>query len=451
VRVLLISYHFPPDPAPQGHRWAQLCQETVQMGFSWQVITPTLTSTRIKAGDDKPLQGARQHRPGVQVHHTRVGWRHQLYKLQHGQPELGKPVQHVLHRILNGHDRVQQPDAVAEWMRTAVNQAKKVIRQESIDLIVSAGPPVSAHVAGQRIARATGLPWIADWNTPWGIDPALELTRSPLMRGADTRLEQTLVREADGVIVTSDALARVYRGFRESNDTGAVFALHNGFSPFEVAKASRFLAGIQRNRIRFTCTGESGNTDESLELLEAFALHPKLADRAELVFVSSGNQPELQRHVAALALTNSVLFLHNLAPSEVLALQLSSQALLSFGLNSPYQIPQELSQYAGSGRPVLFVRCNRLDPSFEVLGYIKRFLITENNRFSISHALERATNDDWDDGGATPIEGLYWATIAEQLSLWLESRLARAQARKVLREPVGSAQQMTAKHRSSGD
>jgi hypothetical protein len=146
-----------------------------------------------------------------------------------------------------------------------------------------------------------------------------------------------------------------------------------------------------------------------------------------------------------------VLFLHNLAPSEVLALQLSSQALLSFGLNSPYQIPQELSQYAGSGRPVLFVRCNRLDPSFEVLGYIKRFLITENNRFSISHALERATNDDWDDGGATPIEGLYWATIAEQLSLWLESRLARAQARKVLREPVGSAQQMTAKHRSSGD
>jgi hypothetical protein len=119
VRVLLISYHFSPDPAPQGHRWAQVCQETVRMGFSWQVITPTLTSTRIEAGDDKPFQGTRQHRPGVQVHHTRVGWWHQLYKLEHGQPELGKPVQHTPHRILDKHARVQQPDAVAEWMRTA--------------------------------------------------------------------------------------------------------------------------------------------------------------------------------------------------------------------------------------------------------------------------------------------------------------------------------------------
>jgi hypothetical protein len=68
--------------------------------------------------------------------------------------------------------------------------------------------------------------------------------------------------------------------------------------------------------------------------------------------------------------------------------------------------------------------------------------ITKNNRFSISHALERATHDDWDDGGATPIEGLCWATMAEQLSLWLESRLARARACKALHEPAGSARQL---------
>ena len=36
-----------------------------------------------------------------------------------------------------------------------------------IELIYSSGPPDSSHVAAERLARRTGLPWIADCRDPW--------------------------------------------------------------------------------------------------------------------------------------------------------------------------------------------------------------------------------------------------------------------------------------------
>ncbi len=54
------------------------------------------------------------------------------------------------------------PDARVGWVRHAVRAGKVLSESPGFDAIVSTGPPHSAHLIGQKLARLTGKPWIAD-------------------------------------------------------------------------------------------------------------------------------------------------------------------------------------------------------------------------------------------------------------------------------------------------
>ena len=103
-----------------------------------------------------------------------------------------------LFRRLLAH--VLVPDQYRSWSMSAAAQAIEQSWVSSKDLLVTFGEPMSVHLAGLRLKRAIGMPWIAHFSDPWADNPHRRL---PVLRQLNRGLEAEVVNAADRLIFTS--------------------------------------------------------------------------------------------------------------------------------------------------------------------------------------------------------------------------------------------------------
>lgn len=428
MRVLLFAYHFPPAQASQGVRWEHLSAESVKHGLEWEILTASLSDNRIEAGDLGYLTEPWSTAPGVTVHPTPVGPRHSVRRFRKTAQGAMIPISKVMNRIAHLTDFIWIPDRSREWMSGAIRKAHDLHREQAFDLVVSSGIPVSAHVAGRSAARALGVPWVADWGDPWGLNPVLDALRADLIRPFDRWLERSLVRDANGVTVTTDALAQTYRKLRLDAPPSCVMTLRMGYDSAEFAEAQARAdeairdLGESGGRIRLVHTGlyYSGRRDPT-GLIEALSARPDLAERLEVVSVGPGDNDEFERLAQEGGLGASFRWLGARPHIEAIAMQSAADVLLSFGFDSPYQIPGKLSEYAACDRPVLHIRGSQHDPSLEVMKYLRRSVVCDSDPASITFALEHVVKGEWSETIAPePATNLSWPALAKQLVGFLE-------------------------------
>ncbi len=432
MKVLLFAYHFPPALASQGVRWKHLSAESVKYGLEWDILTATLSDNRIDAGDLTYLTEPWSTAPGVTVHPTRVGLRHSVRRFRKTARGAMVPVSKALNRIAHLTDFIWIPDRSREWMGGAIQKARALHRERPFDLVVSSGIPVSAHVAGRDAARTLNLPWVADWGDPWGLNPVLDALRADVVRPFDRWLERSLVRDASGLTVTTNALAQTYRELRNDAHPSGVMTLRMGYDSAEfdqaqacVPKALQEL-GEPNGRIRLIHTGlyYPGRRDP-IGLIEALSARPDLAARVEIVSVGPGDNEAYKRLAQERGLEASFRWLGSRSRIEAIAMQIAADVLLSFGFDSPYQIPGKLSEYAACDRPVLHIRGSRHDPSLEVMKYLRRSVVCDSDPFSITFALEHLVKAEWSETIAPePATNLSWPALAERLVGFLKAVVA---------------------------
>ncbi|MCP4246610.1 MAG: glycosyltransferase family 4 protein, partial [bacterium] len=103
-------------------------------------------------------------------------------------------------------ERLGVDDAQSLWVRPAIQAAVRRHRRYPVDVVISTGPPHFAHQVGMGVARASGLPWVADVRDPLVSD----FNRRAAGRrqlSAMRRLERLIVRHADVVVTTCPSLA----------------------------------------------------------------------------------------------------------------------------------------------------------------------------------------------------------------------------------------------------
>ncbi|RME38879.1 MAG: hypothetical protein D6788_06535 [Planctomycetota bacterium] len=91
------------------------------------------------------------------------------------------------------------PDTRIGWVRPAVRAALAAVREERPRVIYSTSPYMSAHLIALRVARRTGLPWVADFRDPWRGNPFRDTGYASLDRW-DDRLERRVLRRADRIV-----------------------------------------------------------------------------------------------------------------------------------------------------------------------------------------------------------------------------------------------------------
>ena len=363
-RLLVITYHFPPDGAIGGQRWAGLSKYLARLGWEVHVITAS------PAGPEQATPGVHRHvRPRRRTlndaYLAAVGRVRRPSNLD--QPvvpddphrrrafSLLTPVA-AARRVLGS--AMGLPDIGRGWVGRATIAARALMRERKFDVVVTSGPPHSVHFAGLLATRGRDSEFWIDMRDPWSLTHELGAPDDWYVRAERfmlRRLERLVFPRAAKVIVNTMQFALALGAGEPDLD---VRCFPNGVDLEQLP--SRDVRSVEQGSIAYVGTLYAGRNLSSV----CAAMRALLSDKPEAAAtlrlnvagpMESPHREQFQDDIAAAGLT-SVVNIHGLLP-HAQALELLSRSHLSLVLaqDQPMQVPAKLYESVGLGVPTLVI------------------------------------------------------------------------------------------------
>ncbi len=232
-RVLILTYEFPPSGGGGVQRVAKFARYLPSHGW-----TPTVVCA-------EPVHGrALDESLAAEVEHVRVvrtPARHvatavaraiapakRTVRPQNSAPTALVPPTAARRPPVSSRIArwVAVPDDAAYWVGPAVRAAVRLGEAEGSQVVLASGPPHSVLLAGSRVARRLGVPFVADMRDAWRDNP-VAWWPTPMHERRALAAERGVLRSADMVLAVSEPIAA------EAREMGAreVMLLPNGFDP----------------------------------------------------------------------------------------------------------------------------------------------------------------------------------------------------------------------------
>jgi len=231
-KVLILSYYWPPASGPGVQRFLKMTKYFKDFGWKPFVLTthdgtyPSMDESLLKEVDNS-----------VKVYRTKPKEVFTFYNRLTGKKDkrgsvgfIGmyqKGVKQKLAMYIRANYFI--PDARKGWNKTALPEAREIIRKENIEALITTGPPHSTHLMGLKLIKEFNLKWVADMRDPWVnvyYNSIFPRTQSTITK--DQKLETEVLKSADVVSVVSNGLKKefedrakkidvVYNGFEEND------------------------------------------------------------------------------------------------------------------------------------------------------------------------------------------------------------------------------------------
>lgn len=265
MRILLITYYFPPCGGAAVQRWLKWLPVLVEEGFEITVLTtregdyPVLDPSLLK---EIPTQ--------VKVLRTEAPSLAKLWKMLFGQRSAvpygdlsgGQNTSLIKKALIWARINLIIPDARKFWNPSALKAAEGFLREHPVDLVITTGPPHSTQLIGLELKKRHRIRWIADWRDPWSSVYYLKLNPPCAASLRKHRaLERKVEESADLNIVVSRHLAKQLH-------SGRTEVVYNGYDAVKRDRAaSGERSGANKFRIKYV-----GNLTEGQKLAEAVAM-----------------------------------------------------------------------------------------------------------------------------------------------------------------------------------
>ncbi len=355
MRVLIVSYYFPPAAGGGVQRVLKWCKFLPDSDVEVHVLTPD---------DPKWLDtgGGLTVPPNTVVHRTR-NLAPAAVRPSDVIAQAGGRIRRLWRTLLLQPRRLLVPDVAIAWSLTSVRQGIRVVRKHDIDLVISTSPPETCHVIARRISRATGVPWIADFRDSWLDLPHLRTDRLlvRLKHRYNTRLATRMLRHASTITTVSKPLAQDLT--RRHPDT-PVHVIPNGIDLDDLQEIPPPLplqSDVHRSdRCVIAYTGNFFGRQSPQRFLDATAAllerRPALIDQLVIRFVG-GLKPEDHALIDGSPALRSVIERIPFSDyRDVLAEQAAADILLLYvapGANSQGVYTGKVFEYVAAQRPVL--------------------------------------------------------------------------------------------------
>ena len=397
MKVLLISYHFPPDPAVGSTRTGRIARALRAAGHDVHVIAPRLDGSPDETDDASVVHRVRRRRNAR---------------------EIALALRDVLRRrkktAASGTAAAAgyaTPENVPQWKRflvamalfpddqqgfilPAIARARTLHRQHGFDLLYSSGPPHSAHVAALILARLLRIRWAAEFRDPW-TDNAVKprFARSDTALAMKRWLERKSLAAADPIIAVSEAAGRVFAA-KAGARADRVLVIRNGI---DAATAEPLRPRAPGPVFRMTYLGNLYHRRDPRPLMRALAALRRAGElegrTVELAFFGQCrwfHDVSLEAEARALGIADSVRFHDPIPQSDTPAVMAGSDLLLLFAQEQPLQIPQKLYEYFAARRPILAFA----DPAGETALMLNaaggHYLVPDDDPERVADALRRA-------------------------------------------------------------
>ena len=232
-KVLILTYYWPPSGGAGVQRWLKFVKYLRE--FGWEPIVYTAENGEYPVLDESLFKDIPK---GITILKQPIWEPYQLYKKVIGQKKEERVVSgflkekgklswgHKLSLWLRGN--VFIPDARRFWIRPSTTYLSQWLKENTVDAIVSTGPPHSMHLIAMNLHNKTGIPWLADFRDPWvNIDFAGDLKMGSWAKNKNIALEKKVLNTANLVVVVSELMAEEFR----SKTNKPVEIITNGFDP----------------------------------------------------------------------------------------------------------------------------------------------------------------------------------------------------------------------------
>jgi glycosyltransferase involved in cell wall biosynthesis len=365
-KILIISYHFPPDAAVGGMRPAKFAKYLPQ--FGWEPIILTVKPRYYRVTDPSKLKdlGA-----VPRVYRTRMlpqpGHMYMALKTRIHKPSPGpvsarvatssfgdRGVRASVRRALVSLECL--PDDKQMWIPVAVPTGVKLVRQHKVGALLTTGPPMTCHVIGLMLKALTGRRWIADFRDPWVLNREESgFPSTAFSRAAEAWLEKKTMLHADSVVFASDRMQAYLQKRYPFLATKSAVIL-NGYDPSDFNGGPIDTCRRDRDAFTLTHTGTIYLKRSAESLLRGLSelIHDGRIPRERVRVNLVGLTPAVVRErVTQLDLDDVVTVIDFMNYQECVRLLRRSDVLLLFAQGQPLQIPTKLYDYIAVGKPIL--------------------------------------------------------------------------------------------------
>ena len=364
MRILIVSWHFPPYNAVGAVRVTKLAAHLRACGFD----------VRVLSARDQPLpETMSRDVPDDIVTYADwidVEWpaKRLSARFGSGQPDT-RPYSSTdrrsepsaltgLRQILRAISRVyftatMLPDKQIGWYPSAMRAGRRLFRNWQPDLVYASGPPFTSLLVASRLARRARVPWFAELRDPWFGTGYIRTDMPEVYERLQGVVERRVLRSAAAIVTTADALTDMYANrYRKPTRT-----IYNGYDSSDTAVACESQSLAPDDDVRITYTGHiyPGRRDPTA-LFQAIASLSE-NERARIRVEFFGSQENSLRPVAEECGVSDRVWVHPPVPYDrSLAIQRASDALLLLQWNDPQEalhIPAKLFEYLGAARPII--------------------------------------------------------------------------------------------------
>lgn len=360
-KVLLVSYHFPPNTAMGAARPAQFAKYLPECG--WEPVVLTVAERYYERSDDvsaspRPGRLLVVRTPMLRSPHDHYLRLRRLLSPAGGHPPAtgsGQPPASSPWWRRSLGSLLAFPDEQVGWFPFAVAAGLRLVRRHGIRVAVTSGPPHSVHLIGAALRRLARVTWIADFRDPC-LDSYVERVDPTLANRLAVRLGAWYTARADQVLTATDRLAARLRA-KYPRHASKVITLTNGYDPDEFAtippqKAERFTISHVGTLHVYGRRDPKPLLRAAAELIQEGAVDPA---NFRLRFV--GVHPEAGRSlspaIARYGLTPNVDLVSWVSRHTALEIMVQSHALLVLADQQPLEIPGKVFEYLAAGSDIL--------------------------------------------------------------------------------------------------
>jgi hypothetical protein len=219
-KALIITYYWPPSGGPGVQRWLKFVKYLPDFGIEPIVYIPENPNYPIL--DDSLLNEVSKDliilKQPISEPYKLAG----LFSKQKSKT-ISKGIisertnQNFIEKLMlyiRGNFFI--PDARIGWVNPSVKFLTEYIKNETIETIITTGPPHSLHLIGLALKNQVGVKWIADFRDPWtsiGYHKQLKLTKKSQLK--HKFLEKQVLNSADQIIVTSFTTKQEFQNITE--------------------------------------------------------------------------------------------------------------------------------------------------------------------------------------------------------------------------------------------
>jgi glycosyltransferase involved in cell wall biosynthesis len=356
MRILVVSYYFPPDPAVGAIRPGKIVEALRARGHEVDVVCG--------ARDGQPPSDPCTHRvrPTRTPREAYLAWRLRSGRMSapRAMSDLHESVGTTVPASVSTWKRylfslLWLPDDRQGFIWPAYREARR-LGAKRFDLVYTSAPPFSAHLVGWLLKGMRGLRWIAEFRDPWldGVRKPWHV-RSLLSDFGDARLERACLRRADDIVAVTHAAATRIGVKRAQLRRPAPHVILSGIDNTRAGRRTN--AG---GPVRAVHVGSLYHSRDPGPLLEALAALRRRGELPEggcsLEFIGDARwygDVSVENLAKSLGIADLVQFRDTVPHADVEQILADADVLILLAQQQPVQVPNKLYEYLGHRKPIL--------------------------------------------------------------------------------------------------